>query len=157
MAKNVFRTAYDGVSVDPLIIEGESLTRQEFKEETDINCILEKWLRTGLNDHVTTREQRFADVTLHPDYRTVMNHVAIVNEVFESLPAEDRLYFKNDPGKYLDFVSDPANLGKMVEMGLASPAQVEAFEASRKPSEPISGQGVPVSPVGGESPNNGLS
>jgi len=131
MAKTFFRTAYDEVQIPGTVIEGESLTQQHQADEADINKILEKWFRTGVLDHVNQREQVFADATLVPDYATAQLHISIVNDHFMSLPSKDRLFFNNDPGQYLDFVSDPANAEALVKMGLATAAQVDAVTAAQ--------------------------
>lgn len=130
-SKVPFRSAYDDVQVPGTVIEGESLTQQHQSDEADINKILEKWFRTGVLDHVNSREQVFADATLIPDYATAQLHINMVNDHFATLPATDRLFFNNDPGQYLSFVSDPANAETLVKMGLATAAQSDAVAASQ--------------------------
>lgn len=134
----VFRTAYDGVQVPGRIIKGPSLTQQHQADDADINKILERWFRTGVMDHVNKREQIFADATLVPDYATAQLHIGIVNDHFASLPAKDRLFFNNDPGQYIDFVSDPANAEALVKMGLATAAQSDAVEAAKAAAGSVS-------------------
>lgn len=138
MAKLAFRTAYDDIQVPGIIIEGPSMTQQHQADDADINKILEKWFRTGVLDHVNQREQIFADATLVPDYATAQLHISMVNDHFATLPAKDRLFFNNDPGQYIEFVSDPANAEALVKMGLATAAQSDAVEAAKAASTPSS-------------------
>ena len=48
------------------------------------------------------------DIADAPDnYMAVMNQLNEARDQFMSLPAKVRSQFDNDPGKFVDFVSDP--------------------------------------------------
>jgi len=94
------------------------LTRQDAKDECDVNRILQKYQQTGLIDHRAKHEPRygFADSV---DLHEAMNLITEAQEMFDDLPSATRKRFQNDPGQFLDFVQDPDNANEMVKLGLA--------------------------------------
>lgn len=107
-------------------IVGPSMTKQSFKDECDINTIMARYEKDGVVTHVKEHEGQYGDFTLGFDYHDAMNRVHAARDMFMSLPAGIRTKFDNDPGKFLDFVSDPKNSDAMVEMGLKEKAPVPA-------------------------------
>jgi phage internal scaffolding protein len=102
----------------------EGLVVQSAKDECDINVIMKKYERDGLLEHVNEYEGHYGDFTEVCDYHTALNLVKSADEMFMTLPAYVRKEFDNDAGKFLEFVDDPANLDKMIEMGLAKAPEV---------------------------------
>lgn len=98
---------------------GLSMTKQSFRDESNINIILAKYAKTSLIEHVNKYEGRYEDVTGVEDYHTSLNRINAAGEAFMSLPSGIRSKFQNDPGNFLDFVNDPTNREEMYEMGLA--------------------------------------
>lgn len=107
---------------------GEGLTRQEFKAECDVNVIMSRYQRTGIMPG-NPAGMRYGDFTELPNFMDAMNTVARANEAFAALPAAIRRRFGNDPGEYVDFVSNPENLDEVRKLGLA--------EAAPKAPEPV--------------------
>lgn len=105
--------------------ENSPHTRQEFKEESDINTIMASYLRTGEMPHVNEMAPQFLDVT-DMDFHAHMNVIREAQELFEALPSEMRHRFQNDPGVFVDFTSDPINRPEMARMGLLSPEATQA-------------------------------
>lgn len=104
----------------------ESLTHQEFAEESDINTIVDRF---GIGENPIEIQQWVNNVDIADapnDYQSVMNQLNEARDQFMSLPARVRSQFDNDPGRFVDFVSDPANGEELVRLGLAS-----------KPSDPV--------------------
>ncbi len=98
---------------------GKSLTKQSFRDETEINNILAKYAKTGLVDHVNKfGSAQYGDMPNQADFHEAMNLVTSAQAMFAELPAELRKDFGNDPAKFLEFVSDPESHDEMVEMGL---------------------------------------
>lgn len=116
----MFRTPYDGERnrVQTQVV-GESLTQQQFKEETDIKTIIKKYDRTGILSHVQKGVAQYGDYSNVNEYREYLDFVNTANENFMALPAEVRLKFNNDAGEFFEFATNPENHQKMVEMGLA--------------------------------------
>lgn len=115
-------------------------TQQSFKDECDVNNIMKKFERTGMLEHLNEFQGNYGDFTDVPQsYHDAVNQVLAAQDMFMTIPAKVRAEFQNDPGLFLNFVDDPANADRMVELGLAKP-RVEAV-ADRAPSnEPGEGQ-----------------
>lgn len=122
------RPAYDfyktsGVRNDMTQFE-PSLTRQEFAEECDINVLMERYESTGVISHVNRAQPMFLDTTEYPTLQGAMDLFRQAAESFNGLPAKVRREFENDPQKFVDFASDPANVARLREWGLAAPEPV---------------------------------
>lgn len=97
--------------------EDPSLAQQQFKEESDINTIVERFGLTGeLPNNV--RMPEYADFAETYDFHSAMNAIRSATESFMELPASVRARFGNDPGAFVDFCSDPANLAEAQKLGL---------------------------------------
>lgn len=101
-----------------------SMTRQEFAPECDINTIMERYEATGAISHVNRAEPMYLDTTLYPELQGAMDLYREASVSFNALPAKVRREFDNDPQKFIDFASDPENLPRMREWGLAEPEKV---------------------------------
>lgn len=122
MAKIEFRNAYS----DPLDIGidcsvSPSLTKQSFHDECDINNIVNRGIRDGILTHLNEGTAQYVDVTQYLSYQESLNVVIAAQNAFNELPAEIRYEFANDPARYVDFCSNPKNLPRMIELGLALP------------------------------------
>lgn len=54
------------------------------------------------------------------DFQEAQNIIATGNSMFAELPSSTREHFDNNPSRFLDFVSDPANENAMIKLGLAT-------------------------------------
>jgi len=97
---------------------GKSLTEQSHKKTADINYILKDYQKTGILKHAHKNQGKYDDVSA-VSYQQAMDIVADVKSMFEALPALTRAEFDHDPAKFIDFVQQPENGPKIVEMGLA--------------------------------------
>lgn len=131
----------DKLSADTaLVCPEESLTSQEFAEEADINTIIDRF-GIGENPVEARKWVTNVDIAEAPDnYMDVMNQLNEARDQFMSLPAKVRSRFENDPGQFVNFVSDPENVDEMVRLGLA---------VAREPEAPSP---VPAKPDGTVSP-----
>jgi len=93
--------------------------QQQFKAECDINNIMAKYMKTGLA--AQKLGARYADLPSGVDYQEALNMLIEAETSFNSLPAQIRKIFDNDPGRFLAFATDPANENELVELGLANP------------------------------------
>lgn len=124
MAKFIVRGAFnydaDAVSEETgLKCLDESKTVQSDFAESDINLIVERVLRTGVMPmtqapplNIDFSEQVF-------DFQSAQDMIIEANKSFAALPAKVRARFGNDPAKFVDFFSDPENIGEAVKLGLA--------------------------------------
>lgn len=112
----------DQTSISFLDEEGkfkEGRTEQCHKKECDINNIIKKYDKHGLITHVNQAIAHYGDYTEINEFSVSMNTVKKAQELFDALPATVREKFGNDPGKYVEFVTNPENHEEMVKMGLA--------------------------------------
>lgn len=117
-----------------------SMTKQSMKDESDINFIIRRYVKTGNLSHVNRFSGMYGDFT-PLTFHEAMNIVRQGEEMFEALPAVIRRRFGNDPEAFLGYVQDPKNLPEMRELGLANPLpQVpgapEAEGATLPPEKP---------------------
>lgn len=117
-------TKYDRIDTSVKIDPSERMAEQSHKRACDVNCILAKYQKTGVIDHVKTHGPQYMDVPAI-DYREAMEIVASSNSMFEELPARARDYFDNSPEKFLTYVQDPqTDYTKLHELGLLDPQYV---------------------------------
>lgn len=119
------RTAYnydmnDAGNESGLRCTDPTLAKQSFKDECDINKIVERFGLTGeLPTNIAVPE--YQDFTQIYDYHSALNAVAQANEAFEELPAKMRQRFQNDPETFVNFCTDPRNREELTRMGLLKP------------------------------------
>ena len=105
-------------------IGGPSLTKQSFKDEADINKIMRKYSMNDIEAAREAVETHLVDLSEMPDFHQAMTTVAEANELFMKIPSNIRDVFNHDPGRFMEFVTDPENREQMVELGLAKKAPV---------------------------------
>jgi phage internal scaffolding protein len=113
-----------------LACEEPSLAQQHFKEECDINTILQKFNITGLLPEAPL-SPRYGDFSGIGDYHTALNRVIAAQDEFEGLPAQIRARFDNDPAQLIEFLQDENNRPEAEELGLVEKAAVEVVEAAK--------------------------
>lgn len=99
-----------------------SLTKQEFKDDTDINFILERFARSGEQPPPVLPEH-FMDLTTKLTYQDVEQRLADANKIFYELPAAIREESLNSPARWADQVTKAIAKGdgdRLVELGLAA-------------------------------------
>lgn len=96
----------------------------------NINNIMDKYRKTGLLEHVNQFRGNYGDFTSAPTYHEAFNKLVEAQEMFMTLPANVRDKFANDPGLFLEYVSDENNQAGMEELGLLPK------KAPAKPQEP---------------------
>jgi len=141
MSKNAIflRTPYnydkDAASNESgLHCEDASLAQQHFKEECDINTILEKFNISGMLPEQPL-SPRYGDFTGIGDYHTALNRVIAAQDEFEALPAQIRARFNNDPAQLIEFLDNSDNRPEAEQLGLVEKAAAEAVEAAKTTPE----------------------
>jgi phage internal scaffolding protein len=112
-----------------LACEEPSLAQQHFKDECDINTILERFNVTGLLPE-SPLSPRYGDFSGIGDYHTALNRVIAAQDEFEALPAQIRARFNNDPAQLIEFLQDEFNRSEAEELGLVEKAAAEVVEAA---------------------------
>lgn len=132
---------YSKSNQQPLTFNPESsLTRQEFKDECDINHIMARYQSTGELPRLNQGTAQFLDVSASLQFQESMNFIAEAQSMFNELPSRLRDRFYNDPAQFLDFCSNPKNTVELAQMGLLTP---EATKAALYPSTPTTPTTLP--------------
>lgn len=124
----LFRTAYDGRSFEATeeysvdFTGVQSLTHQSFKDECDINLIIDRLDVSGFLNQPGQRTPQYFDASEVPDYQSALNQVIYAQSLFADLDAHVRKRFGNDPAAFVDFFNDPANQDEAIRLGLATSA-----------------------------------
>ena len=124
-----FASAYDDFSIRSnetgLKCLDKSLTQQQFRDEADINVIVDRFMKTGhLPDPVSMPQ--YVDYEGVFDFQSAMNVVRQADENFMRMDAKVRARFNNSPQEFLQFFADPANGPEAVRLGLAVPQVKES-------------------------------
>lgn len=112
-----------------LACEEPTLAQQHYKEECDINTILQKFSITGILPEAPL-SPRYGDFSGISDYHTALNTVMAAKDEFMTLPAQIRARFENDPAKLIEFLQDEKNRPEAEELGLVEIAAAEVVEAA---------------------------
>jgi len=141
-----FKSAYSPRNRVLTVTSGVSLTKQNHKQECDINDIVARHLKTGVYTHENKKIPQYGDFS-SLDFQSSMNIVAEANSMFENLPAKVRSRFENDPAQLLSFIEDENNLEEMYELGLAEKQPETASDEPEKASVDSSteeAEGIPT-------------
>jgi len=124
----IIKKRKDG-SLDVGTINNEpSLTQQQYKDECDINNIMRKYQKTGEFNHLTRKEGVYGDFSDIKDYQGMLDTVLYAQKAFETLPAQVRLKFRNNPGELIDFLQDDRNYNEAVKLGLVENKTTRSLE-----------------------------
>jgi len=101
-----------------LYCRDNTLTQQQFKEESDINEIVRKFGLTGevpAGFKMPTSQDFTNAVT---DYHTAANLILAADDEFMTIPPELRARFDNEPQRLIDFIADVNNREEAINLGL---------------------------------------
>lgn len=123
-----------------LVCKDDHMTQQHFRDDADINVLVERFRVTQQPPPGSIRPILYGDFTDLVDFQSAMNAVREAQVSFEQLPAKTRERFSNDPQKLMEFIADPENQPEAVRLGLAvaPPAKPEA-----PPAAPATGDATP--------------
>lgn len=107
-------------------------TDQQFKDDADINVIVERFGVTGERPP-TMQWPEEAEFMETFDFQTSMNVIRKAQEAFGELPAKVRARFDNDPQKYMQFFNDPENAHEAVRLGIATKREEPPKPAEEPP------------------------
>lgn len=116
------------------INEGESKTQQHFKDESDINNIVNRFKDTEIIDHLNSTPLNYGDASAQT-FTEAMFTVTQATEEFMQLPSDVRKHFKNDVALFLDASTDPEQKAFFQEHGML-PADPDP-SADKPPVEPV--------------------
>lgn len=93
-------------------------TQQQFKDQTDVNLIMEKYRKTNEMTHLNAAAGVYEDLSTPRDFRNSLEVVMRAETAFLSLPSRVREKFANDPHQLLEFLSKEENRDEAVKLGL---------------------------------------
>lgn len=139
MPKMKFRTVYTSRDEDRngVIFESDSLCQQHFRDECDVNKIVDRYVRTGVLEHLADVPPHYGDVSEIPtDLISAYAAVDRAEAAFMDLPSGLRKELDNDPSRLGAWLSDEANRDTAVKYGLLNrvqPVPDQAENVSEKP------------------------
>lgn len=123
-----------------LICRKPSKVQQHFRQESDVNEIMRRYRATGVLPGARRGVPVFGDFSDGIDFLEAQERVVKAREAFESLPAEVRRRFRNDPAELLEFISDESNRDEAEQLGLVVPrVEVKREGEAAGASEGVSG------------------
>lgn len=109
-----------GIDCQKAIENGEKIrVEQHHESNTNINKIVKKHGADLIAKVSELSQFKYDDVTGN-DFQETMNAMIRARDTFSQVPSAIRKQFGNDAAAFMDFVHDPANADKLVEMGLAN-------------------------------------
>lgn len=115
-----FQSAYSSpFRGSDLVCPEPSLAQQSFKEDADINVMLERFKVTGVMPQGVLMPS-YGDFTGVSDYRSARDAMLKAEHAFMDLPANVRSRFDNDPQKFLEFCADDKNRDEAIRLGLVA-------------------------------------
>ncbi len=147
-------------TVQPKYKDGR--VKQSFKDETDINKILQRAQKTGTISHLNKHRGQYADFS-NFDFFEATLMLTKGREIFDDLPSEIRNEFGQSQSAFFNYVNDPVNKDRLDELlpGLAAPgkqnidvsgqnladtkSEPEASDTPKTTSEVADGTAGPVS------------
>lgn len=95
-------------------------TRQEQKDQCDVNVIVAAHKRGAITSHVVNRVAQYGYAP-SLDFRESMEQIRKAEEAFLLLPAQTRKHFHNSPAEFVEAMSDPKKKSELIEHGLLIP------------------------------------
>lgn len=116
----IFKTQYSAqVPKKGIVFTDKSRTQQEFKDECNINVIMERYMATGIINHTSEYQPVFADVTaFQGDLQAAYDMIDRADAAFNALPSGLRAELNNNPRNLFAFISNPANKQKCIDYGI---------------------------------------
>lgn len=96
-----------------------SMTSQSFSDEVNINKIMARVLK-GQTVLANNGQPFYGDVSELGGLQEAIQKVQEADELFMQYPADLRETFNNDPVELIEFLEDPKNKEKAIELGLVN-------------------------------------
>lgn len=112
----------------------QSPVQQHFRDQADVNFIVDYWTRTGNYTSVNPNPPRYVDCSVVQDYQSALDTLCRADEILESMTPQQRAKFHNDPVAFVEYFSDPANSD---ELRLFEASSLKNQDAERAPSSGV--------------------
>ena len=128
-----FRTHYSPQLRVTFETEGESLTEQQYAEESQILSKIRKYDSQGFFDSINRNPAQYTDFTQVRDLSDAIDQIENAREAFQTIPSDVRKRFNNSASEFFDFASKESNYNELVKLGLATGKIVEDVGSRRSP------------------------
>jgi phage internal scaffolding protein len=129
-----YKTAYGEKLKIATINTQPSMTKQNLKDDADVNKIIKRYNKTGVLPNMNKLEAIYGEITSQ-DLQDALNKVDASYEAFSEVPSQIRGQFENDAGKFIDYATNPANIDQMRQWGLAPTPEAPPEPPPEPPSE----------------------
>ena len=143
LSKNNFEfyTPYQNPKrVEPFHTVGESMTQEQFAEESEINNIIRSHDRNGVIEHINKGNAIYGDFSNITDFSEALDQIREAQNEFQQIPSEIREKFQNDAGQFFKFASNPDNIQELRDLGLAHPEESVAMPTEQAIPQPVEPQ-----------------
>jgi phage internal scaffolding protein len=123
-----FRTHYSPQLRVTFETQGESLTEQQFAEESQILNKIRKYDSQGFFDTINRNPAHYNDFTQVRDLADAIDQIEEARDAFQTIPSDIRKKFNNSPSEFFDFASKESNYDELVKLGLATAKVVDQIE-----------------------------
>lgn len=108
------------------ILDGKTITKQEYQAECDINTIVKSWMSSGVCPSVNAKVPLFVDCTLVKSFEQSANDLIAAQDAFMELDPKIRKQFNNSPVELVEFLADERNREEAIKLGLVDVPQASA-------------------------------
>lgn len=124
-----------------LISDSETLTQQNFRDETDLNIMIRKY---GVLPVSEVNWKEFDATVIPQDYQQLQNMLREADQAFLDLPAEVRKAADNDPQKFLGMVeSQQAEIKRQERESAKLMKEAAGKDSSVDPAQAIDADKTP--------------
>ena len=115
------------------------LTKQHYKEETNVKEIMAKYEATGTITHINAHPVEYGDFSQVTDLQQAIHKVWAAQEQFDALPSELRSQFQNNPVEFYEKLTnatedDLREYGLIVDDKQRDPEDTKPSEHAKEPS-----------------------
>lgn len=140
MQKLKCRTGYNARDEEHkgIVFEKPSLCQQHFRDESDVNYIVNRYLQTGTWENVAERPPVYADMSsFEGDFDLIRAYEAVerAEDGFMRLPSDLRKKLDNDPSMLVSWLSREENRADAIKYGLFNAPQKEEEKVSVEPTQ----------------------
>lgn len=115
-----FRTHYSPQVRVTFETEGESLTEQQYAEESLMINKIRKYDSQGFFDSINRNPGQFTDFTQVRDLADAIDQIEEARDAFQTIPSDVRKKFNNSASEFFNFASQESNYDELVKLGLAT-------------------------------------
>lgn len=112
-----------------------TLAQQHFKEECDINTLVERFHLTG-EIPIVQRQPLDIEYAEIFDFRQAQHQLIEADRAFMQLPAKIRAQFDNDPMQFVEFALNPDNKDDLKKWGMLKPEPAPQDPPAIAPATP---------------------